>query len=56
MASAELVAVCTDSELVRDFAARMLAEPDEPEPDTALRELERGRRRALKVVRDEAKV
>ena len=52
--SAELVAVSTAPELVRELAAHMLAEPEEPESDSALHELEHGRRRALRLIRDEA--
>ncbi len=53
---AKMVAVTAEPRVVADFAARLLGEPEEPEPDTALRELERGRRRALELVRDEANV
>jgi len=50
--AAKIVAVTAESELVRDFAARMLTE-DDAEPDFVLRELEDGRRRALQLVRGE---
>ena len=56
VSSAELVAVCTDSGLVREFSEKMLAEPERPEPDAVLYEVEHGRRRALELVRDEAQV
>jgi hypothetical protein len=47
--AAKLVALTAQPELVRELAARMLAEPeDEADPVTA--ELERGRRRALQVI------
>ena len=52
--SARLVAATTDTEIVRDFAERMLSQPEEQEADTVLRELELGRRRALGLVRDDA--
>jgi hypothetical protein len=52
IAVAKIVAVTAESELVREFAARMLAE-SELEPDFVLRELENGRRRALELVRGE---
>jgi hypothetical protein len=51
--AAKIVAVTAESSLVRDFAVRMLAEPED-EPDTVLRELGKGRRRALQLVRTEA--
>ncbi len=52
--SAALVATTADPEVVRDFAERMLSIPEGEEPDAVLRELELGRRRALKLVRSEA--
>jgi hypothetical protein len=52
IAVAKIVAVTVESELVREFAARMLAK-SELEPDFVLRELENGRRRALELVRGE---
>ena len=52
--SARLVMATTDAEIVCDFAERMLSQPEEHEPDAILRELERGRRRALRLVRDDA--
>lgn len=52
IAAAKMVAVTADPELVRGFATRMLAEPKE-EPDSVLVELEKGRRRALELVRSE---
>lgn len=51
--AAKIVAVTAESSLVRDFAARMLSEPED-EADGVLRELEQGRRRALQLVRTEA--
>ncbi len=53
IAAAKLVAITVNPELVRDFAARMLSEPEEQESDAVLRELERGRRRALRLVQGE---
>ncbi len=53
IADAKLVAVSAESELVHDFATRMLAEPAD-EADAALQELEQGRRRALRLVKSEA--
>ncbi len=51
VSSARLIAVSMDSELVREFAAHMLdGEPEETDP--VGRELQRGTRRALEVVRD----
>jgi hypothetical protein len=54
ISSAKLVAVASEPDLVRAFAARMLAERMEPESDAVAREIERSRRRALQVIRDEA--
>jgi hypothetical protein len=51
--AAKLVATTTDPELVRDFADRLLAKPREQEQDAVLQELENGRRRALRLVRNE---
>jgi hypothetical protein len=52
IASAKIVAVTAESRLVCDFATRMLAEPEQ-EPDFVLRELQKGRRRALELVRSQ---
>jgi hypothetical protein len=52
--AAKLIAVSAEPKLVRDLAARILAESEDEEPDAALRELERGRRRALQLVKTEA--
>ena len=52
--AAEMVAVTAEPEVVRDFAARLLDRSEQPEPDAVLRELERGRRVALRLVRDGA--
>ncbi len=54
VATAKLLALTAEPELVRDFAERMLARPEEQEPDAVLAELEHGRRRALWLVRGEA--
>jgi hypothetical protein len=50
---AKLPALTAEPEIVRDFAARLLAEP-EVEEDAAASEIERGRWRALKLVCGEA--
>jgi hypothetical protein len=47
---AKIIAVSADPELVRDFGMRMLAEPGERELVTALRDPERGGRRAAPLV------
>ncbi|MDQ3864054.1 MAG: hypothetical protein M3317_11260 [Actinomycetota bacterium] len=54
ISSAALVATTADPEVVRDFAERMLSAPEGQEPDNVVRELELGRRRALRLVRDDA--
>jgi hypothetical protein len=53
VSAAKLVALSAEPSLVGDFAARILTEPEEPEPDPVLRELEGGRRRALELVKSE---
>ncbi len=53
VAGAKLLALTAESEIVHDFAGRLLAEP-EAEEDPVVSELERGRRRALRLVRGEA--
>lgn len=51
VSAAKLLALTVEPELVRDFAARMLQDDAEgQEPDSVLRELEHGRRRALRLV------
>ncbi len=55
VAAAKLLALTAEPELVRDFAERMLARPEEQEPDAVLAELEHGRQRALELVKDEAR-
>lgn len=52
--SSKLIALTADAAVVADFAGQMLAEPEDPEPDVVLQELEQGRRRALQLVRSEA--
>jgi hypothetical protein len=48
----KLLAVTADAKVVRDFAARLLAEsPDEVDSDPELEELEQGRQRALRLVK-----
>ena len=54
ISAAQLVATTADPNLVRDFAERMLSRSEEQEPDAVLRELALGRRRALRLVRDDA--
>ncbi len=55
VAAAKLLALSAEPELVRDFAERMLARPEEQEPDAVLAELEHGRRRALELAKGEAR-
>jgi hypothetical protein len=47
--AAKLIALTVDPALVRELAARLLAEPEDEEDPVTL-ELERGRRRALQVI------
>ena len=55
VSSAKLLALTADHKLVRDFAARLLDNRDgEQNLDPVLQELERGRRRALQLVKSEA--
>ena len=49
----KLLTLTADPKVVRDFAARMLAEPEQ-EADPIIEELEHGRRGALRLVRGEA--
>lgn len=50
---AKMVAVTANPDVVRDFADRLLAdESSGHEQDAVIRELESGRRRALRMVRD----
>jgi hypothetical protein len=51
--AAKLVATSADPEIVRGFADRLLADPGEQDEDAVLQELENGRRRALRLVRNE---
>jgi hypothetical protein len=54
VAAAKLLALTAEPELVLEFAERMLARPEEQQPDAVLAELGHGRRRALELVKDEA--
>jgi hypothetical protein len=56
VATAKIVAVSANPELVGNFASRMLSELPEPavEEDPVLESIEGGRRRALQFVEDEA--
>lgn len=54
VSTAKLVALTADPELVRDFARRLLQEPQDQQPDVVVQELEHGRRRALELIRSEA--
>jgi hypothetical protein len=52
VSAAKLLALTTEPALVRDFATRLLAKPlREQDSDPVLEELERGRRRALQLVK-----
>lgn len=50
---ARLVALSSDPVLISDFTTRLISEPHR-EDDPALRELSKGRRRALKIVQEES--
>ena len=52
VSDAKLLALTAEPEVVCDFAGRLLAEPEVEEDPVAL-ELERGRRRALQLVKSE---
>ncbi len=51
---ARLIALSSDPTLISDFTTRLISEPLR-EDDPALRELNRGRRRALKIVQEESR-
>ncbi len=53
VSGAKLLALTAEPEIVRDFAKRLLAEPEAEEDAVAL-ELKRGRRRALQLVKNAA--
>ncbi|HEX5504880.1 MAG TPA: hypothetical protein VFW96_19840 [Thermomicrobiales bacterium] len=54
--SAQIVAVSADPTIVADFAERLLGRPipDDAEEDPPLAAIERGRRRALRLIAREA--
>lgn len=52
ISAAKLLAVSAEPELVRNFADRLLDEPEANE-DPVMLELEQGRRRALQLVKSE---
>jgi hypothetical protein len=54
VSTAKLLALTAERELVGDFAARLLQEPEDDETDAVLREISSGRRRALQVVKAES--
>ena len=47
VSAAKLLALTAEPTVVREFATRLLIEPEEHEQDVVLQELEHGRRRAL---------
>jgi hypothetical protein len=51
--SAKIVAVSADSDLVADFAARMLHRDEETEDDPVVHSLDVGRREALRLISEE---
>lgn len=54
VSTAKLLALTAERELVREFAARLLQEPEDDGTDVVLREISNGRRRALQVVQAES--
>ena len=49
--SAQIVAVTAQRDIVAEFAARLLEESPDPEPDPVITHIKEGRRRALEVVK-----
>lgn len=54
VASAKIIAVSADTNLVADFAARMLHSQEETEGDPVVERLDTGRRQALRLITEEA--
>lgn len=54
VSAAKLLALTAEPVLVRDFAERLLQEPEEADSDAVLSEISSGRRRALQLVKSEA--
>jgi hypothetical protein len=52
--SARLIATSVDPVIVQEFAERLLSKTETQDEDPVARELDRGRRRALRLVRGEA--
>jgi hypothetical protein len=55
ISAAKLLALSADPALVRQVAAQLLEAPESQETDPVARELENGRRRALQLVKVEAR-
>jgi hypothetical protein len=55
VSSAKIVAVSADTDLVADFAARMLHREEETEDDPVVHSLDVGRREALRLISEEAR-
>jgi hypothetical protein len=53
VASAKIIAVSADTDLVADFAARMLHSQEETEGDPVVDSLDAGRRQALRLITEE---
>ncbi|MBA2713729.1 MAG: hypothetical protein H0U55_09290 [Rubrobacteraceae bacterium] len=51
--TSEILALTADHRIVEDFAVRLLGEPSDASADPVVSNIEKGRRRALEVVRDE---
>ena len=49
---AQLVAISTSKEIIKDFAERLLNERDD-EPDPALNEIRQGKQNALRIIKKE---
>ena len=48
---AQLVAISTNDQIIKDFAERLLSERDH-EPDAALNAIRQGKRRALRIIKN----
>jgi hypothetical protein len=55
VSSAKIVAVSADTDLVADFASRMLHREEETEDDPVVQSLDVGRREALRLISEEAR-